>query len=336
MAHAANESLPDSKPGHEFKTDIVPHCLPQSSCDLEGEKQDVRKPEGENGFEVRGVLQVSVDPEGKEESEFRILIGPKGPKYVANFEGPKFVKYLTIDGGIYDADTMCWDRTLIPLLPPLPPDPLESWNVARISKDPVNGIPYLASWKKVHLARITHVWHPLNVDYFDLQMGAIIRTNVREAIFCGSETTTGLTKDTTIIAKFARFDWEIAQLAVEVSAYRWIQAHQIGLKFLGNITEEGRAIGFIMERITDFEHAGPEHLALCQQALSKLHTLGIKHGDINKHNILIRDQQAILIDFEGAAWCDDAEALRDELEKLPQELRDTSGRGGIIFENDSD
>ena len=97
--------------------------------------------------------------------------------------------------------------------------------------------------------------------------------------------------------------------------------------FLGLLTEEGRIIGFIIERLTDAHHASPTELRLCQVALSKLHNLGILHGDVNKHNFLVKDGRAILIDFECARATEDKSALREEMECLLDELGDTSGRG---------
>jgi predicted Ser/Thr protein kinase len=60
--------------------------------------------------------------------------------------------------------------------------------------------------------------------------------------------------------------------------------------------------------------------------------LGIKHGDINKHNFLIHDEKATLIDFDVATRCNDAKALTEEYHRLQEELQDTSGRGGKIVE----
>ena len=106
--------------------------------------------------------------------------------------------------------------------------------------------------------------------------------------------------DLPIVVKFARFPFEIPYLNSETSAYQWIQNHQIGPQFLAHLTEEGRVIGFAMERIINCRHASSDDLALCQQALSKLPRLSIKHGDINKHNFLIHDDKATMIDFDGA------------------------------------
>jgi len=86
----------------------------------------------------------------------------------------------------------------------------------------------------------------------------------------------------------------------------------------------------MVERIANCRHAAPEDLSLCQSALSKLHHLGIKHGDINKHNFLIHDGKATLIDFDAATQFNDEETLDAEYQNLQAELADESGRGGIL------
>jgi predicted Ser/Thr protein kinase len=257
------------------------------------------------------VLQASVDPENQ--SDFRILVDRK------------VIKYLTIDSGLYDVGDMCFAPALISILPPLPPG---DWNKGHISQDTSNMRPHFAEITKAQLPGITKVWHPLQIDYLELQMGKKLRSNVYEA--------TCPRFNSTIIAKFARFEWEMPRLDAETSAYQWIENQQIGPKLLGHLSEEGRVIGFIIERITNCHHATPEDLPLCQQTLSKLHRLGVKHGDVNKHNFLIHDGTATLIDFENSTRCNDAKVLEgEEFQKLQEELQDTSGRGGRIVESDT-
>jgi hypothetical protein len=89
------------------------------------------------------LLQVSADPDN--ESHFRILVSGK------------FIKYLTINTGLYSLDNMCFAPSLISLLPPLLPG---DWNVGHISKDPMHGRPYFATATKIPLRKITHIWHP--------------------------------------------------------------------------------------------------------------------------------------------------------------------------------
>lgn len=92
-------------------------------------------------------------------------------------------------------------------------------------------------------------------------------------------------------------------------------------------------MGFVMERIADAQHAGVEHLGLCRQTLQRLHRLGIRHGDVNRHNFLLREGRATLLDFDCAERCEDAGRLDEELRSLEDELRETSGRGGVVVEN---
>lgn len=67
------------------------------------------------------------------------------------------------------------------------------------------------------------------------------------------------------------------------------------------MTEEGRVIGFLISRIADCRHAAPEDFDPCHSILSKLHKLGIKHGDLDKNNFLVHDDKATLIDFDFAS-----------------------------------
>ena len=252
------------------------------------------------------LLQASVDP--LVESHFRILVDGR------------FVKYLTIDANLYSADDMCFEPSFISILPPLPPG---DWNTGRISRNCADGRPHFSEVTKVKLPGVSHLWHPLQIDHLDLQMGDKLRSNVYEA--------TAPQFDLPVVVKFALFPYEIPYLVSETSAYQWIQNHQIAPQFLGHLTEEGRVIGFVMERVTSFRHATPEDLALCQQTLSKLHRMSIKHGDINKHNFLIHDDRATLIDLETASQCNDAKELEEEFRGLEKELSDMSGRGGVVI-----
>jgi hypothetical protein len=207
------------------------------------------------------LLQASVDSEEEDQSDFRILVDHKS------------IKYLIIDPGLYNTRDMCFGPPLISMLPSLPPG---DWNTGYISRNPANGCPHFARVTKAELPGVTHLWHPLRVDYMDLHMGNKLRSNVYEA--------TSPRFPSTIIAKFALFSWQVLYLDAETRAYQWIESQSIGPKFLGHISEDGRAIGFITEKVVDGRHATPDDLSLCQTILSRLHRLGIKHGDVNKHN----------------------------------------------------
>lgn len=194
------------------------------------------------------VLQASVDQEA--ESEFRILVDNK------------FVKYITTDVGLFDCDEMCFGPSLTSLLPPLPPG---DWNKGRISRNLKTGNIHFSAVSKTHLPGITKTWHPTQVDHLELREERKLRSNVYEVTCPGFSST--------IIAKFARFEWEVSQLEAETTAYGWIEGQQVGPAFLGHLTEEGRVIGFLMTRIADYRHATPEDFPLCHSVLSKLHKL---------------------------------------------------------------
>jgi predicted Ser/Thr protein kinase len=249
------------------------------------------------------LLQACVDEET--ESEFRILVNNK------------YIKYMTIDHGLYNVEDMCFGPSLIELLPPFPPG---DWNEGHVTRDTETGTIGFTALKLSNLPGIERSWHSEKIEYLELKMGVKLRTNVHEAT-CDRFTSP-------VIAKFARFEWEIPQLDRETAAYEWIVGHHIGPQFLGHVLEEGRIIGFVMEHISGARHATPEDLPLCRAVLSNLHQLGIKHGDINKHNFLIHGGTATLIDFDSTSRPTDAGDLESELENLREQLEDTSGRGG--------
>lgn len=264
----------------------------------------VRRPIAASNVQV---LQASVDPD--DVSDFRILVDGR------------FVKYITIDAGLYSLDDMCFGPSLVSLLPPLPSG---DWNKAHISQNFETGDPYFSTISKLQLPSVTNTWHPSYIDHLMLRVEQKLRSNVYE-VTCPSFTSP-------IIAKLARFEWEVPQLEAETAAYGWIEGLRVGPAFVSHLTEEGRVIGFLIARVTNSRHATIEDLPLCRSALAKLHELGIRHGDINKHNFLIHEGKATLIDFDHASRPAREHELEVEYSKLQEELCDTSGRGGIVVE----
>lgn len=139
----------------------------------------------------------------------------------------------------------------------------------------------------------------------------------------------------TIIAKFARFEWEIGYYITETQVYSWIDGSNIGPEFLGYLTEEGRVIGFLIENV-EGRHATISDLPACKAVVGQLHGLGILHRDLNKHNFLISERGAVLIDFETAERSGDSEAMEVELRGLEEQLVDESGIGGIILDEEKE
>lgn len=211
----------------------------------------------------------------------------------------------------------CFGPSLISLLPDLPSG---DWHNGLVAKNTINGQPHCTRVLRTAFLGIRHQWHGTSVDYLDIIVGRKLRTGIYE-VTCPQF-------DTLVVAKFARFEWEIGYLENETIAYEWIDEHDIGPRFLGHLTEDGRVTGFLMERITGARHANLDDLAACQKSLRQLHQLGVHHGDTNRFNFLIRGANATLIDFDSARKCDNQNLLLDEMENLSRYLQDTSRRGG--------
>ncbi|KAH2761566.1 hypothetical protein KXW10_000388 [Aspergillus fumigatus] len=249
------------------------------------------------------VLQAEVDE--NDQSFFRLRVDGRA------------IKYLTVEPGLYNAEDMCFGPSLLSILPSFPPG---DWNDGLVARDTNSGQPFFARASRTQFPSVRHRWHGIYVDYLDIVVGEKLRTGVYE-VTCPRF-------DTVVVAKFARFEWEIQYLENETVAYEWIDGREIGPRFLGHLTEGDRVIGFLMERVTNARHACLNDIAACQQTLGRLHQLGILHGDINRFNFLIHGSKAVLIDFDTARKCDDQDALRKEFEALPGYLQDTSRRGG--------
>jgi predicted Ser/Thr protein kinase len=189
-----------------------------------------------------------------------------------------------------------------------------------VTKQSETGEPYFARATRTSFPGVKNTWHNTFVDYLDLGEARRLRTGVYE-VKCPQF-------EEHVVVKFARFDWEIGYIEGEMAGYQLIEGYEIGPRFLGHLTEDGRVIGFLMKRIANARHAGPQDLDICQQTLTRLHDLGIKHGDVNRFNFMIRDSRAILIDFDTARKCDDSMLLAEETQNLLEALEFSSDKGG--------
>ncbi|KAF2972704.1 hypothetical protein GQX73_g1006 [Xylaria multiplex] len=211
----------------------------------------------------------------------------------------KDVKYVTVDPGVFPKD----DRNFAPIL------------------EPSTGRPVFSRTTNHVLPGVESTWHPTRIDHLELKKLDRLRQNIHLV--------THPLFNRPVIVKFAEFPWQIPYYEAETTAYEWIDGAGVSPKFLGHLTEAGRVIGFILENIDGARTAGPEDLKACQAALTRLHSLDIKHGDINKHNFLVRDGKAVLVDFETARKSGDRGELEAEYLRLEESLRDPSYRGGV-------
>ncbi|KAI1195142.1 hypothetical protein F5X97DRAFT_335559 [Nemania serpens] len=253
------------------------------------------------------LLAALVDPNDEQKSEYRFLVDEE------------HVKYVTVDPGLFPNDDLIFAPVLIPMLPPFPPG---NWNEGHISKDPLTQRPVFSRVTLSDFPGIRNTWYDRRIDHLELKKLDRVRQNIHR-VTCPAF-------DFPVLVKFAVFPWQKQFLEAETNAYEWIESKGIGPRFLGHLTEAGRVFGFVMEHIDGARTAEPRDLAACQRILAKLHALGIKHGDINKHNFLIRNGEAVLIDFETAQKCSEEAELESEYKHLELSLRDPSGRGGAI------
>lgn len=262
------------------------------------------------------LLNVEVDRE--DVSDYRMLV-----------DGKSF-KYITIDPGVYNPNEMTFDQVIIPQLPLMPEG---DWNQGHITKHPVNGKPYFSQHTRVIFPTICSIWHPRQIDWLELEQAQWLRSNVYTANFKKSIGETSMADE--IVIKFARFPWELQYYEGETRIYERIDGQAIGPQFLGHLTEEGRVIGLVIEYIKDARHAGPDDVEACKSVLRKLHQLGLLHGDVNRHNFLVREadgrKTATIIDFESASDCTDDAAFEEEIDRLREMLHSTDEAGGYYI-----
>ncbi|KAI0867400.1 alpha-galactosidase A [Hypoxylon argillaceum] len=262
------------------------------------------------------ILSMSVDDDDSVESEYRLRIGNQ-------------VKYLVISPGAFDRDTLS-----LPLqsLPPLPYN--EKWTVANISRDKTSG-ELKTSIVNRTLAGVKCQWNHNKVDCLELEKTKQLTAMVFEAVSHSILPIT-LPSRATMIAKIARFEWELPRIEQETRADQLLKGYGLAPRFLAHVHENGRIVGFLLEKI-EGRSASIQDLSVCEAALRKLHKLGLVHGDVNRYNFLITEEGAKLIDFECLRENASPESMSKELENLRAELVDESGRGGgFIFEGDSD
>lgn len=251
------------------------------------------------------LLTLLVDTDDQEDGEYRFLINGT------------HVKYVTVAPGTLPMDNRTFAPYVLAGLPPFPPG---DWNTGHVGRDSASGEPAFLCTEKADLPGIKTIWHATCIDHLNTRKLERFRQNIHivsHPLF-----------DHPVVAKFTEFPWQTPYLEAETAAYQWIEGSDIGPRFLGHLTEEGRVIGFVLEYIDKTRAAGPADLTVCQSVLGRLHAMGIKHGDINKNNFLVRqDGRCLLIDFETAK----KDASKDELEaeylRLSESLQDPSLRG---------
>lgn len=237
------------------------------------------------------------------------------------------VKYVTMAPGTFRGAED--DGTFEPILLGglFPPFPAGDWNSGHVAKNPETGRASFVRTDTVQFAGVKNLWHPTRLNELEFTRQHHVRQGVHVS------THPEFNDGRPVLIKLAVWPWEVPSMQVETAAYQWISDAGVGPRFLGHLTEgkDGRVVGFATEWLEHTRAAGPGDLDGCEKALGRLHKLGIKHGDINKHNFLVRDgHDVVLIDFEVAERECSSLELEDEMRALKSSLEDTSTE--LIYE----
>src|SRR3569833_1484932 len=235
----------------------------------------------------------------------------------------KRVHYLTVqspvhrNSALFDNLTMCRPDLLVPKLPPFPDS---DWTTMRVFQGPGGGIEGAISYEP--LDQIESSWHPREIEILSLKRTANFTPRVEEVEFEGR----------TFIAKIENFERWIPQIENETKVCQAIAKYQepekppVAPAFLGHLTEQGRRIGFQLEKL-EGNYASLADLPNCEAAVRALHDMGVVHGDLNRFNFIIHPStgQARVVDFEHAEPYDEEKA-RVELGELKDQLTEETGR----------
>jgi predicted Ser/Thr protein kinase len=159
------------------------------------------------------------------------------------------------------------------------------------------------------------IWHLQSLDVTNLPVVQELKTGVFKVKYGTSFA----------VAKIARFEFEIPYIEKETHVYRDINGHDVGPRFLAHLTEEGRTMGILLEYLPGRTPTRKDFSA-CAAVLTRLHNLGWTHGDVNRHNFLVNDGEARLIDFDSVAVATN-ESMKVELERMSTALQEYSTQG---------
>ncbi|KAG6176324.1 hypothetical protein E4U27_005273 [Claviceps purpurea] len=249
-----------------------------------------------------------------DDSYYRVLVDGRHVKYVITAPG-------TFCG--CDKDNRTFEPVLLGEI--FPPFPIGDWNKGHVARDPVTGQVTFIGTERVLLDEVRSGWQTVKFDELEFSRQDRLRHRVYVA------THPRINGGGPVLMKIANWPRELDRIETEIAVYQRICDQGVGPKFLGHVTEgpDGRVIGFITEWLGGARSAEPRDLDDCRKALARLHQLGIKHGDINKYNFLVREgHEVALIDFEVSKLDCSHDELEEEMNALKDRLESTDPRGG--------
>jgi len=170
---------------------------------------------------------------------------------------------------------------------------------------------------------VTTLWHNTKIDIIPLPVVRAIKANCFKVQYDGDWA----------IAKFARFDWEIRFIETETAIYQTIDEHNIAPKFLGHLHENGRVVGLLLAYMEGRRPQTEQDYGMCASVLSRLHNLGLVHGDVNLDNFIVTGIEAKLVDFETCRSGTVDERMM-EVKRLEREFEEDSRRGALADEGE--
>ncbi|CVL02390.1 uncharacterized protein FPRN_08057 [Fusarium proliferatum] len=247
------------------------------------------------------------------ESDYRFLVDGSLAKYVKTAPGTFLCDHH--------------DRAFEPIILGnlFPQFPSGDWNNGHVARNPATGEPSFVKTEIVQFPGVQNCWHPRRFDELDFTR----QQRLRQRVHVSTHPDVNASKP--VLVKFAVWPWEVHYVEAEITAYEWLQNIEVVPKFLDHVTEgkNGRVIGFVTEFVEGARPAEPSDIEGCEKALRKLHELGIKMGDTNKFNFLIRDGHGVMIaDLETAEQGCSQDELEEEMKGLKACLEDTSFLGG--------
>ncbi|KAG6092572.1 hypothetical protein E4U30_005286 [Claviceps sp. LM220 group G6] len=250
------------------------------------------------------------------DSYYRLLVDGRHVKYV-----------ITAPGTFYGCDKYHSSFEPVLLGEIFPPFPIGDWNKGRVARDPVTGQVTFISTEKVLLDEVNSGWNTVKFDELEFSLQEELRQRVYVV------THPRINGGGPVLMKIAVWPDELDGIESEIAVYQRICDKGVGPKFLGHVTEgpDGRVIGFIAEWVGGARSAEPRDLEDCKKALGRLHQLGIKHGDINKYNFLVREgHEVVLIDFEVSKLDCSHDELEEEMNALKDRLESMHLAGGTF------
>jgi hypothetical protein len=179
------------------------------------------------------------------------------------------------------------------------------------------------------LPEVETAWPDQKIDVLSLEQTKDYRSYVHEVFY-----------NISTVSKIAAFDYLIPSMERETWGYSILDRYQrrhpgespIASRVLGHLTECGRVIGILLERL-EGDVASVEGLPACANALRRLYRNGLVQGGVNGYNFVVDGQsrKVGMADFEPVAALDVVEAAAGlELESFALELTEETGRGGSV------